>query len=286
MDDLTKAKNIDIGYFLSKNGIKPKRETANRAYYLSPFREEKAPSFIVYVNENRFYDWGEKWGGDVIDIAERMWSCTTTEAIKKLLSSDEIPVYHKRESFIDRMPGIEILEEKESVTNPTLINYMENVRKIPISIINLYCKEVVFQFPTSKYTRHIGVGIKNDVGGWSIRSSWFKGSTSPAGVRTIKTTDTDECFLFEGFLDFMSHVVMWGEPEHNTIILNSTVFVQILLDILQGFDKVHTWVDNDNAGDIAVEELIANNVNVVDRRDIFANYNDLNEFLQAEHYGI
>jgi len=75
---------------------------------------------------------------------------------------------------------------------------------------------------------------------------------------------------------------MWGEPKHTTIILNSTVFIHMMLDFLQGLDKVHAWVDNDNAGNIAVDELISNNVNVVDHRDVFADYNDLNEKLQAE----
>jgi len=281
-DDLTRAKSIDIEYFLSKNGIKPKRESSSRAYYLSPFRDESSPSFIVYKDENRFYDWGEKWGGDVIDIASRIWACNTSEAIKKLLGEDEIPLYHKRPSIIERMPGIEILGQRDTITNEALIEYMEKIRCVPIDVINRYCKEVTFQFPNSRYATHYGVGIENDVGGFTLRSTWFKGSTAPAGVKTVKTANTDECFLFEGFLDFMSYVVMWGEPEHTVIILNSTVFVHMMLDFLQGMDKVHAYVDNDNAGNIAIDELISNSVNVVDHRHVFADYTDLNEKLQAE----
>lgn len=282
MTALERARNVDIMYFLGKNGIKPSRETQARAYYLSPFREEHSPSFTVFKDENRFYDWGEKKGGDVINIAERLFECTTSKAIAKLLDDEDIPQIHKRDRIIERMPAIEVVHEKDGITNVALVEYMEKIRCIPISVLDLYCKEIQFSFENSRHVQHTGVGMKNDVGGWVIRGTWFKGSTSPAGVKTIKTTETDECYIFEGFLDFMSHVVLWGEPEHTTIILNSTVFVHIMLDILKGFDKVHVWVDNDNAGNIAVDEMMASGVNVVDRRDAFADYNDLNEKLQAE----
>lgn len=282
-NELTQAKAVDIMYFLNKHGITPKKEGSSRAYYLSPFREEASPSFIVYKNENRFYDWGEKWGGDVIDIAERLWSCKTSDAINKLLNNDEeVPQYHRRPSIIDTSPQISIVEDRGDITNEVLIEYMENIRRVKVAVLNRYCTEVLFQFASSKYVSHVGVGMKNDVGGYSIRSVWFKGASSPAGITTVLTKDTDTCYLFEGFLDFISYVVMYGEPDHTSVILNSTVFVHVMTDLLAGFNEVHTWVDNDNAGDIAVDELIANNVNVVDRRGEFSDYNDLNEKLQAE----
>jgi len=282
-DDLIRAKSIDIEYFLGKNGIRPKRENAGRSYYLSPFRDEISPSFVVYRSENRFYDWGEGWGGDVIDIAQRMWGCTTSEAINKLLNSDDIPQYFKEPSVINREPAIDAIEERENITNQALIDYMENVRKIPLSIVNEYCIELSFQFHSSRHVIRNGVAMKNDLGGYAVRSLWFKGAVPPSGVKTIKTTDTDECYLFEGFIDFLSYVVMFGEPEHTTVILNSTVFVHMMLDILQGLDKVHCLVDNDSAGNKAIDEMLSSNVNVIDRRDIFADYNDLNAKLQSEN---
>jgi len=281
-NDLDQAKRIDIVYFLSKQGIQPKKESSARAYYLSPFREETAPSFIVDKHENRFYDWGEKWGGDVIDIAERMWSCKTSEAINKLLTGEDIPQYHKRPAVIDRSPKITVLGERDKVTNEALIEYMEGIRKLSIDVINVYCQEIDFQFATHKYVTYKGVGMKNDLGGYSIRSTWFKGSSTPSGISTVLTKDVDRCCLFEGFLDFISAVMIYGEPNCTSIILNSTVYVSMIMDILQGFGEVQTWVDNDNAGNVAVDELIANHVNVVDMRSEFANYNDLNEKLQAE----
>ena len=51
------------------------------------------------------------------------------------------------------------------------------------------------------------------------------------------------------------------------------------MDILQGYDKVHSWIDNDVAAERMTEEMLDNNVNVVDHRYKFDGYKDLNEFL-------
>jgi len=280
-DDLTRAKSIDIEYFLSKNGIKPKRESQSRSYYLSPFREETQPSFIVYKDENRWRDWGNKEFGDVIDLAERIWGCKTSEAIIKLLNNDDIPKFHKRDTVIERMPGIEVVGEKDGITNEALCNYMENMRKIPISVLNSFCSEVRFKFQNRRYITHIAVGMKNDLEGWALRNTWFRGAVSPAGIRTICQKDTDEVIVVEGFLDYASYLVLYGEPEHTTIILNSLIFFPMILDFLQGMSKVHIWVDNDAPADGYVDELYENGVNVIDHRSELKEFNDINDFLCA-----
>lgn len=48
----------------------------------SPWRRDSDPSFRIYQNEKRFYDYGEQHGGDVIDFVKRHEDCDTAQAVK------------------------------------------------------------------------------------------------------------------------------------------------------------------------------------------------------------
>jgi DNA primase len=52
------VKNTDIVDYLSSLGFKPKKITRNDYWYLSPFRDERSPSFKVNRDINRWYDFG------------------------------------------------------------------------------------------------------------------------------------------------------------------------------------------------------------------------------------
>ena len=131
-------------------------------------------------------------------------------------------------------------------------------------------------------TKHFGVAMANDKGGFSLRNVWFKGCTKPAGVSTVHYNPTTEVYLFEGIFDWLSYVILNGEPDHTAIVLNSLIFIPMMMDLLINYDVVHSYLDADVAATRMMEEMTDNNVNVVDHRDEFNGYKDLNEKLQAE----
>jgi len=286
-NNLLRAKSVDITSYLSSIGIQPVREHSNSAYYLSPLRAESTPSFTVDKKANRWTDYGLTMeikgetsfkGGDLIDLVEEMESCTTSRAINKILG-EEHTFFHRPEAIV-KVDAIEIVSEQDEIDNETLINYLEGTRHIPLQVAQEYCKQVLFRFPTSAYASHYGIAVENDKGGFALRSTWFKGAVKPAGITTIHFVNGTECLLFEGFIDFLSYVTLYGNPNHTCIILNSLVFIPMMIDVLQAYDVVHLWLDLDAAADMQVEYLMDNKVNIVDHRDVFSPHKDLNDYLQ------
>ena len=277
------AARVDLYNYMSTRGYKPVRENSRKAYYLSPKRNESNPSFEVDKINNRWSDRGESGAyGSIIDFVVWMDECSLLEAAQKIVGDGELKQYHKPDIIDVDQKAIEVVEVRDLISNETLITYCEKIRKVPIKVVNEYCSEVTFQFATRRYMRHIGIGLKNDSGGWSIRNTWAKMNTRPSYISTVNFTETPECLLFEGFFDWLSYVVLYGVPPHTAVILNSLIFITMIVDYLQGLDKVHLWIDNDSPADDQVEYLLSHNVEVEDHRFEFDPYKDLNERLQAE----
>jgi len=276
------AKRVDLFHYMDSIGITPVRKNSRKAYYLSPKRGEGTPSFELDLAKNTWTDRGEVGAfGDATDFVSWLNDCTVKEAAYILIGKEEVPIYHKppMEAIEERL--IDVVDEKDEITEPYLVDYLELQRKIPVEVANKYMKEVLFQFSTTKAVKHFGIGMKNDVGGWSIRNHWFKGSTKPAGMATVHFVNSTEMYLFEGWTDWLSYVILNGEPNHTSIILNSLIFIPMLMDLLQGSDAVHSYLDADASADRMIEEMLDNEVNVIDHRDEFAPFKDMNEFLVA-----
>lgn len=63
------AKAIPIVDILTRLHIQPVKTRPDKQLYLSPIRDEKTPSFYVYLKTNRWHDFGDGRGGDPVDFA-------------------------------------------------------------------------------------------------------------------------------------------------------------------------------------------------------------------------
>src|SRR3984957_2652059 len=83
--NIEKAKDIDMVDYLAKLGFRPhKPPTGHQYWYLSPLRDEKTPSFKVNRNLNRWYDYAEGKGGNLVDFGILYHSCNVMELLQKL----------------------------------------------------------------------------------------------------------------------------------------------------------------------------------------------------------
>lgn len=284
MDHLfEKARSVDLVHYLASLGHHPTRINDRIAYYKSPKRDEGHASFEVNRVYNSWADWGESDAyGSPVDFVMWMTGCTELEAANKLVQNEAIPQYHKPPITDLGQKAIEVLEVHDEITNATLRAYLEEQRKIPVEVANKYCKQVLFWFPAKKYVKYWGMGLENDKGGWGIRGVFFKGNTKPAGISTTKfNPECVEINLYEGVCDFLSHVILQGEPEQTCVVLNSLIFIPMMTEFLQGYDKINLYLDNDPPADMKIEYLLAQNLPIEDCRDWYNEYNDINDYLIA-----
>jgi len=83
--DLDAIKAIPIADIMPSGPI---RKAPNRLYYKAPWRNEALASLVVYINQNRWHDFGESCGGSVIDLYMKLNDCDFKQAIKELSEMD------------------------------------------------------------------------------------------------------------------------------------------------------------------------------------------------------
>ena len=94
--------------------------------------------------------------------------------------------------------------------------------------------------------------------------------------------------MFEGFIDYLSYLEMnTTAPTSDYIILNSVSLIEKALKLLGGgYDLIELYLDNDKAGNNAVDRIRREipGVKIIDKRPYYENYKDLNELLTARAF--
>jgi DNA primase len=281
---IAKARAVSITDYLATLGIQPVRTSGKSSVYDSPFREEKTASFHVYLDDNRFHDFGDvSKGKNVIDLVQNLHGYSFAEAVE-LLAGTELtiaPVY----SFVGQKSESEAVKQAitqiNALQNPSLIKYCGD-RAISFGVAAKWFKEVHYTYNEKRY---FGVGFQNDLGGYVTRNALMKhpNNIGIAGITTIKSTNTQSLAIFEGYFDYLSAMEHYGcnTPTNTVIILNSVSNLKQAFPLILEATKINLFLDNDTAGRKAMEAIKAIGKTVIDHSTIYAGYNDFNEFLVA-----
>lgn len=272
---------MDMVDYLSRLGFEPAEIKGNNYWYLSPLRSEKTPSFKVNRKMNRWYDWGEGKGGNLVDFGVAFYKCDVTGFLQKLGSfTHSITSVHRvddKRQKEDEKPQIKILSEK-AITSIPLLRYLRK-RRISETIANKFCKEVTYELKDKNY---FAIGFKNDSGGYELRNEYIKAASSPKDATFINTGAKDLA-TFEGYFNFLSYLTIHHkleQPPRNFLILNSTSFFQKKLPLMQAHNRVHLYLDNDKTGEkFTTQAIEINKVKFIDERGFYKNYSDLNDML-------
>jgi DNA primase len=243
---IQKAKAMDMVDYLSRLGYKPAKVKSDDYWYLSPLRDEKTPSFKVNRKLNRWYDHGLGKGGNLIDFAILHQNCTIGEFLQKLNGdfSFHQPIFHQPNE-LKTEKKLNVLQEF-SISSFALLRYLEQ-RRIPIDIADQFCREIRYELNDKIY---YGIGFKNDSGGYEIRNPYFKTSSSPKDITTIKNK-AKEAVVFEGFFDFLSFIAIHkNQPatESNFVILNSVSFFEKARPFMEQHEIIRLYLDRDTTG--------------------------------------
>ena len=286
--NIDQIKKIKLQEFLATIDCKPVKQYGVNLMYLSPLRTEKHASFKVNTELNLWYDFGIGRGGNIIDLAELLYN-----------SSDVSYLIHQIERNAPSCVSVSLPTAKPnkpqnsfenlqvlSISHPALIKYLGE-RCIDIEIARTVCKELHFD---TRGKHYFGIGFPNIAGGYEIRNPFFKGGITPKDISLFHNEESKQsCFVFEGFMDFLSFMMLRrkendGLKRQDYLVLNSVSNVKKALEPLSHYENIQCFLDNDEAGRKAYQALLMGlKVPVIDSSGLYADCKDLNEFLCCQN---
>jgi len=277
------ANEMSIAGFLMSKGTNPDKADGNNFWYCSPIRNEKTPSFKVCRSKNVWFDYGLGTGGKLVDLVCKMYNVDISGALL-ILGGAAAEISHfssdKRESF-DQETRIEI-RHMQPLQNKGLIQYLES-RKISPALASKYCSEAYYT-TTGNDKQYFSIAFENDSHGFELRNKYFKGSTSPKNITSIKGPNPLIVNVFEGFMDFLSALTWFNtdSPAGDTIVLNGVGFIDRLIKLLPNYKKINLWLDNDRAGKETAARIQELRPDAINRSLVrYSSFKDFNEFLVA-----
>ena len=267
---------ISIRNVLESFSLFPSKDNSKTAFYFAFDREEKTPSLFVNFVKNIAFDFGTGKKYDIVSLVQGIKLCSVSEALEYLSQFDfsfqqQICNITKDES------KYEILSISE-VKHNALIQYLKE-RRIKNNIHIL--KEIHYKISNKKY---FGIGFKNDANGYEVRNKYSKICIGRKDITTIKNK-SNNLRIFEGFMDYLSFIEMKKTLEEQLsdyVILNSVSMIFKLEKIIENYEKIELYFDNDEAGNRATNEVKQLNPYVEDNRILYQNYKDLNDFIMGK----
>ena len=289
-EDLSLIKRYSIMEYLERKGIRPVRKTPAYAMYRSPLREEMRPSFKVDTEKNLWIDYAESRGGSIIDLCMRLEGCTLSEAICRLgQNALEHTAYSfnspKRETPISSnqrehvtASGTRRLTSISDTLPPHLQEYLKKERCIDLEKATPFLKCISYEIRGRRYE---AIGFANSSDGYELRDDkTFKGTIAPKDITPIFEDKAQPVYLFEGFMDFLSFLSMKGEVTNQCLVMNSVSNVARSIHYLneRNITSVRAFLDNDYAGQRAVQEFVNAGFKVEDMTVYYRDFKDLNDF--------
>lgn len=290
--NITTAKQISIIDYLKQKGISHTKKQGVNYWYLSPIRTEDKPSFKVNASSNEWYDFGIGKGGDIIDLAKELYNVQTTSEALRYLSGQTRTLVSSMLCSKNRPQRRQTSNEMRDIqyvplSHPALISYMFK-RHIDLNIGRVYCCEIHYKIRNANY---FGIAFRNRQGGFEIRNPYFKGCVGHKDI-TIQNSNKEQnachCCLFEGFMDFLSYVTLLDKQDTEIcisnvcdyIVLNSVSNINKVLDLLDSYQYIHSYLDNDDAGKRTLNVIQDKyKISVIDESCRYKDFNDLNDYL-------
>lgn len=286
---IDQAKSIQLIDLLETLGYKPVKTTnaGNQAWYCSPLRAEKEPSFTVKISDNCWIDFGGE-GGNILDFVMQYRNTDLRGALAFLDSLHIIPASAtiRQVRKVNNDNSI-IIQKVQPLQYDVLLNQLAQ-KAIPADIAKLYLQEIYY---LNGGKRYFGYGMKNDRGGYEIHNQFFKGATLKSPT-TLKGQDTTRVTIFEGMTDFLSALLYYKQMAFQTdvIILHSRAFgKQVIKNIQesQQYKTIFLYLDNDSSGEETTTAFINTlhpTIDVKPMNAFYKEYKDVNDFWKAQYY--
>jgi hypothetical protein len=284
------AKQTDLVDYLAKLGCWPTKIRNNDYWYLSPLRDAKEPSFKVIRKMNEWYDHNLGKGGDIIEFGQLYHNCSVKELLQKFHVENFITLsFHQQ--FAGEKKNVSSDEGKIMITHgrviadPELMQYLHD-RGFPLVIANRFCGEDVFKRYDKKHTV---IGSKNNSGGYELRDTYVKASSSPKVVTLIDNKSMEKLSVFEGFFNslfFQSQLLanknLFGDlpkKQGNFLALKSLSFFEKVWMLKQKYRCIHLFLGTDTKGHRNTKMALVASEKYNGKSLRYRQYKDLKEWL-------
>ena len=277
--NIEEIKTISLVDFLSHHSYKCTRSYRKRYWYLSPLHEEKEASFKVDLDCNMWYDFAEGKGGNIINLAQRLYPNLTPHEILRMLEQE---AQNYSYSYIKDLSA--------GLSHYNLLNYISS-RGIDVEIAKKYCQQVNYNVNGKNY---YAIAFYNTEKGMEARNKYCKrciGVKTYSAILMDPPRHSQRCCVFEGFFDFLSYAMFrqlqnFGiciETECDYIVLNSVSNLHKVIPYLNYYRYIHCYLDNDKAGKKATHTIVLNYPEkATDESFRYEKYKDLNDALTGK----
>ena len=248
--EIEKIKEIPIVRYLEKKGYTPNKIKGDVCYYSAFWRGGDNPTNVrVDTSKNLWYDYAGGLGGSIIELTMLVERCDKATALKLLTENANIihaitPTFKAPGISESEAMGIHITKVQDLFFFP-LKHYLAE-RGISERVARKYCKEVHYTFGDNKKVAY-GIGFPTRAGSWIIRNKGFKGC-SGQDISVISTPGSSALMVFEGFMDFLSYVEMYGAPKVSAVVLNSVANIKRAYPLFEDAERIYLLLDNDAKG--------------------------------------
>ena len=271
--DLDKVRAIPIENFMVNLGYSIKRVTSANIFFDSPLRNEKTASFSVFKKRNIWKDFGTGEGGDIIELAQKIWNVNFQDAIKKLDKISSSPIRNEKLKIV-KSNKIQLKKILDIVSNRALLDYMKTRNLQPNKVTGLV-GEIYYSRNEKNY---FGLAFKNDMGGYEIRNKYFKGCYGTKDITTLRK-GFNSISVFEGFTDFLS-LASEKDIKSDILVLNSCALAEKALPTINKYQKLFLFLDNDKTGDKTTDFLAKSaTAKAKDLRYLYKEFKDINEWI-------
>lgn len=274
------AKLIKLTSLMNALGFqKVKDERGGQEHkYLSPFREEKEPSFNINIAKNAWFDFGAGEGGNTLDFAIRyLQSMGKPSHISDALSWLEEVTGQRGKSrrisqgvkptssfsqqaaqphFLEEPSALEFISAQK-ITHSRILSYLTQERAISEIFVHQYLKEIRYKNKKTN-KKYFAFGMQNRVGGWEIRSASdeypFKSALNGRDLNYFSSDAVKNTIsIYEGMIDFLSALTLNPKTlnTEDAIVLHSlSSFNQAchVIDV-NDYRELKTYLDNDASGE-------------------------------------
>ena len=292
--NINEVKQIRIVEYLRIIGHEPVKVRGYQYWYLSPLREEHAPSFKVNDGLNEWYDFGLSAGGNIIELGKYLYDTNNVSTILSRINEFAVGVpMQQLQSRIsrpypieDEMRNIEVMD----LRHHALLSYLRS-RYISEEIGRKYCKEIHYELRKRKY---FAIAFENKSGGYEVRNPYYKGCIKVKDISVIRHNESivqRHICVFEGFMDFLAYRMLLIKGDCHIcidcptdyLVMNSVSNLKKCLIELERYGGIHCFLDNDLAGQKTIETIVGLfGDRVTDHSDSYHNYKDLNDYLKGK----